>query len=920
MFKKLWSVAIGLVIVGIILAGYFVFKPRFQARENIYNAVPIDAMLISEIGDFPDFIEKLQKRNLMWQEFLQIDVVKETHNDLLYLDSLLQSNKTFEQLITHKPIVVSVHHSGKNDIEVLYLATLPENINISSLQGAFEKQFETLASLKERQYQKSKVFDIQANSGENKFSFAIYKGVLMLSPSTILLESSIRQLDLNLSILDQVGFKRVKATAGKNVEANLYINFKRIPYFVSTFLNSTYKRKVLPFDSFANWAELDINIDEDAFLLNGFTYSNDTLNNYLNVFKGQASQSLSSEQVLPASTMAYLSFGISDFDEFYDKYKSYLKDNGKYNSFTTRLKEVNNKLGVDIEKLFIPMLENEVSIAYTDIKNRTFEDNTYVLFGVKSMNRMSEELAGVLLEYANSNNTDVSKFIYTVDLDSETQFPIYKLPVNKLPSKLFGSLFSDFNCQFVTFLDGFLIFGNSVSSLSSFIHYNVLQKTLSHDLDFRNFNESLSSRSNFYFYMNVPRSSTFLNKYLSPESKDGMEEHREAFNKIQAVGVQFSNENKMVYNNLFLKYQPVFQDRAETVWESLLDTTLLSKPVFVTNHKSGEKDIFIQDERNNIYLINSTGRVLWKINLPGKIMSEIYQIDYFKNKKLQFLFNTSGQLHLIDRNGNYVEKYPIDLRSDASNGMTLFDYDGSRDYRICLAAMDKKIYLFSKDGKTIKGWTFPQTENLIKTPIHHYRIQSKDYIVFTDKYKFYILNRKGKSRVNVKTSISKPKHQNIIVDNRKSGAGFITTGDDGAIYFIKLNGSVEKTVLKDFTGEHFFDYSDLDGNGTKEYIFMDGNKLEVFSRDKKQKFSHTFKNVIDLKPTIYQFSSLDRKIGVVSTRDHSIFLFNNDGSTYENFPLIGQTLFSIGRFKSSSGKFNLIVGGEDNFLYNYAIQ
>ncbi len=97
MFKKLWSVAIGLVIVGIILAGYFVFKPRFQARENIYNAVPIDAMLISEIGDFPDFIEKLQKRNLMWQEFLQIDVVKETHNDLLYLDSILQSNKLNRQ-------------------------------------------------------------------------------------------------------------------------------------------------------------------------------------------------------------------------------------------------------------------------------------------------------------------------------------------------------------------------------------------------------------------------------------------------------------------------------------------------------------------------------------------------------------------------------------------------------------------------------------------------------------------------------------------------------------------------------------------------------------------------------------------------------------------------------------------------------
>jgi len=533
---------------------------------------------------------------------------------------------------------------------------------------------------------------------------------------------------------------------------------------------------------------------------------------------------------------------------------------------------------------------------------------------------MSEELANAILEYSKNNNIDVSKFILTVDLDSETQVPIYKLPISEIPSMLFGNLFSGSDNQYVTFLDGFLIFGNSVASLSTFIHYNVLQKTLSHDLDYQKFNESLSSRSNLYFYLNIPRSALFLNKYLSQENKEGLKENQLIFNKIQAVGVQFSTENKMVYNNLFVKYQPVFNDRAETVWESLLDTTLRSKPVFVTNHISGDKEIFIQDEKNNIYLINSAGRVIWKINLPGKIMSEIYQIDYFKNKKLQYLFNTSGQLHLIDRNGNYVEKYPINLRSEATNGMTLFDYDGSRDYRICLAAKDKKIYLFTKEGKTVKGWTHPKTEDFIETPINHYRIQSRDYIVFSDKYKFYILNRKGTSRVNIKTNIQKPLNQNIIADNRGSGAGFVTTGDNGTVYFIKLNGKIEKTTIKEFSNQHFFDYQDLDGDGSKEYIFLDGNKLEVYTLNKKEKYSHTFENTIDLKPATYQFSANDRKIGIVSALDHNIFLFNKDGSLYENFPLIGQTLFSIGRFRNSSAKFNLIVGGEDNFLYNYSIQ
>ena len=219
-----------------------------------------------------------------------------------------------------------------------------------------------------------------------------------------------------------------------------------------------------------------------------------------------------------------------------------------------------------------------------------------------------------------------------------------------------------------------------------------------------------------------------------------------------------------------------------------------------------------------------------------------------------------------------------------------------------------------------KKANFSKSEGIIKKQIQHFRMKEKDYIVFSDQYKFYILNRKGKNRVNIKTSIPKPEFQNIVVDNRKSGIGFVTTDEDGTVYFISLNGKVEKTSFKEFSDRHYFEYKDLDGNGTKEYIFIDGKKLEVFTANGKQKFSYTFENVIELKPTIYQFSSRDRKIGVVSASDHKIYLFNNDGRIYENFPLIGQTPFSIGRFRNSSNKFNLIVGGEDNFLYNYSIR
>ena len=53
---------------------------------------------------------------------------------------------------------------------------------------------------------------------------------------------------------------------------------------------------------------------------------------------------------------------------------------------------------------------------------------------------------------------------------------------------------------------------------------------------------------------------------------------------------------------------------------------------------------------------------------------------------------------------------------------------------------------------------------------------------------------------------------------------------------------------------------------------------------------------------------------------NDIARINADGSLYEGFPLEGSTRFSIGYFKSSDSRFNLIVGSENNFLYNYSIE
>jgi len=919
MTKKIWSFLLVFILIAILSLGYILLRGRFGIQENPYKAVPQDASVIIEASSYSHLSAQIREENLIWEQLKKIEKLSKADRDIIFIDSLLLSNREFGDLFGDKTFLTSVHQTGKKDIELLFLMNLSPNVSFTFVHNVISGALKTDNKFQERDYQKIAIGEISGPGGNSRYVYSLHKGVFMFSSSPILVESAIRQLDLEQNIFSQKGFVQVNKTAGRNVGANLYINFDDFPRFLSVFLNENMNEKMKEFRSFANWAELDLHVQNDAILLNGFSFSSDSSNNYLNLFIGQSAQKLNVDQVLPDNTINYMAFGISDFEKFFNNREKYLKEKNEFHAYRSKLDKLKAQFEKDPRKLFIQILENEVALAHTNIRNIPFKENSFALFRVKSISQAREYFLHYLENYSNKNSLIVDDLIEIVEIDEATQFPIYKLPSSEIPEILFGGFFENSEYTHLSFVGTYLVFGNSTRSLSNFIHYQVLQQTLINDFEYRNFLETLSSKSNFLFYSNVPRSSDIFSKILNKEYAEGLKKHSETLQKIQAIGFQFSVENTMVYNNFVLKYQPVYKENAETEWESLLDTTLMSKPVFVTNHNTGDKEIFIQDEKNNIYLINSTGRILWKINIPGKIISEIYQIDFYKNNKLQLLFNTKNHIYLIDRNGNYVEKFPVKLRAEATNGLALFDYEKNRNYRYCLAGNDKKIYLFDKEGKTINGWSFPTTESIIKTNIQHIRTGAKDYIVFSDQYKLYILNRRGKTRVSVEESIEKPKNQNILFVNRSKGGGFVTTQADGTICFIDMEGKVEKKSILQLSPNHYFDYRNLDGTGPGEFIFVDRKKLMVFSSEGREKFSYEFESEIRLKPIIFSFSSRDMKIGVVSGLDHQIYLFNNDGKLYSNFPLSGQTLFSIGKFRSSSNKFNLIVGGEDNFLYNYSV-
>jgi hypothetical protein len=563
----------------------------------------------------------------------------------------------------------------------------------------------------------------------------------------------------------------------------------------------------------------------------------------------------------------------------------------------------------DLAMKIKPYTGEEITRAIVDIKGQPVADNTVIIYELN--NRVQVEQ--LFLDEPGAKNE-----ILYFQPDEQVKIPVYRTSFKGLIRVLMPGFAPGFNETYFTFYDHFMISGTSFATVSRLLYDNLLNKTLANDLNYRDFQNTLPSRAGYYFFCIPSRIIDYLGGFLNEDIITALKSNRSSLNKIQAAGYQFASSNGMIYNSLSIKFREEAREESNTEWETLLDTIASIKPFFFTNHITGAREIFVQDMKNNTYLINAAGRVLWKVPLNERIVSTIYMIDYYRNGKYQLLFSGRNYIHILDRNGNYVERYPVKLRSPATNSMAMFDYDNNLNYRLFVAGEDKMIYSYDKTGSVVKGWTPFRTTGLVKAEINYFKVSGKDYIVAADETAVYFLDRSGNKRMNLKEPVTKAagSPMRLIIS---SDPFVVCSSPDGTIQQIYFDGSVKKFSIKKFSGEHSFDIFDVDGDGLGEYIFIDKGILYLYNHNRSEIFTREFASDDLGGPINFIFSSADRKIGVFDVKKNLIYLIGKNGKTMSGFPLRGASMFSIGKLSDKSG-WHLIVGGTDRFLYNYKIE
>ncbi len=215
-----------------------------------------------------------------------------------------------------------------------------------------------------------------------------------------------------------------------------------------------------------------------------------------------------------------------------------------------------------------------------------------------------------------------------------------------------------------------------------------------------------------------------------------------------------------------------------------LANDIILGPIIVKNHINNKNEIIVQDSENKIHLINNDGQVEWTKKINGKILKEIYQIDTYKNGKLQYVFNTENNLFVIDRKGRNVGRFPLKFDDKITKPISIFDYDKNKNYRL-LITQNRELFMFDSKGKRVKGFEYKKKSEIITKP-KHFRISGKDIIVFKTIDELLILDRRGKIRIKPKGNYNYSNNEIYQHENN-----LVSTLNKNEIVKINMKGDVK---------------------------------------------------------------------------------------------------------------------------------
>ncbi len=863
-----------LITVGIVVlsaVGYFSYQKFFnQKLLSLWDVVPSNAVAVYEASPCRDCIDQ-SKRTVLGDLIQRSTFFQKGADSLNSILGLIG--------FPTEGTLVSMHVTKKDAFDFTFYVPIKnkrERLFLENVLGGWSED----KSYKYSERILNTVKIQQLSGGGQVMSWVFLNDNWVFSFTPYLIEDVIRahqsggRESFKESMAGVFSLPKIQKDVG-----NLYVNFARF----SEWLNVFGDQIPASIQQVGNSLLLDIKTLDDGMVLNGF--SSNKKGSIFSIFNQQTPTAFGIRNLISNRALLVTNFGISNGAVFYTDLNAFGSSDQKRKVYSDTLKRIEQTLSFEVEELY-KSIDNEIAVCYFEAKGPEWSKVLLVetsdsKIWLDQLNRASEKLS-----------------IDTVFFEQYSAYEIRELPLPNFGEKLFYPILSGFDQTFYTSIENVVLISSDIEVLKRFLDDIDQEETWGRSVVQNQFLETTLLESTISVYINTPKIWNSISGRLHPKWQEFISGNPAIINAFKMGAIQFSHLNESFYTNITWQFGN--PNSVPSKPPSLAKTTTnfnapLNPVIFIgKNHVDKSNEVLVQDSLFSVHLISRDGKALWEKEVGSPILGEIYQIDYYKNGKLQYLFATSGELHLIDRLGNYVESFPKSIPAKEIAYITVVDYDRSKNYRFLVAEQNGKLWMFDTDGKNLPGWNPRNVGGALSIQPRHFRARGKDYLLAVRKDgETYLMNRRGEllNRFPLKTD-SRPIGDFFIENGKTTNDTFIVLVADGGYRIrISLEGVIEsrETLIRTDVNARFKLITDPD---RQSYVYArkDHSHLSVFSQGSTVMLENNFLGEQDASIGYYDFGNGNIFVTITDLVQQISFVYSGTGKLLTQSPVQGSAI------------------------------
>ena len=756
---------------------YYTHWHSHQQRTAAIPYIPQSAALVYEVDDF----------NQQWEHFKQTSIGKEFSAFPPFIAIKQAMSWLKKDLLADKhklgkvPLTLSLHQAEQGPLGCLfyfntYDVATQAFLTAMMAQVKRDQSYHTTT----RQFANSKIVSWGKEGTMQQLSYLKHKQYMIVSFSPSLIE------EVAHGLASKKSANLVSLNKSESAHCSLYINLKQLSQLANTLIKPGQVK--LFSDTLATLAQdgcLHLRLTPHCLLVSGaITAPVSSPKHLINTMEDQAPGPIQLSSYLPQNAAVLQHATFSQADQLWEAWQQYRAKSG------VALKSPKDLFPATL----FPLLQGEITHCV--------------------LSATQGHAAGQLVFMKVSDAQAVINVLKTAQ--ALTPAGALSSQVHHLTSDYFqyslpGLLFPAFKAAYCMQVDDYLLLADNQDTLAAWYTQYQQGKTWAKSPTKKAWLASILDHAHHTWFVDLPQAWHAIIQSLQPRWQQALKGHpAPSIDASLQLRRDAANE---CYMSILIKRKTIKQSQESleqritmppTVEPAVIDTDpgkvffqadapLIHAPWLVKSHRNPGHYILLQDKRHQIYLLEPTGKLLWKKTLKGPITTKVFELDFYKNNKIQYLFATDQKLHLLDYYGREVRYYPQALLQPVQ--LQVVDYNQAKEYRLLLATAQGDIYLTDKQGRSLPGWNPRVLGHAFASTPFHLRVRGKDYfLALQTNGTLVALNRKGQGRAGFPVMLKAAVHTPLLVRKLTTGTVLTVTTDDGKQVTINLEGQIQKTT------------------------------------------------------------------------------------------------------------------------------